>query len=190
MLNYHIDLQKFSFFKYSTRSPQNSEGIHVAPLGRVNATTFVPSSKEEGGKAHETTVYTTTKGRVNIADPFKTHTLQPEASPAQLAEAAAASAFEPFAPDTTSTSKSPAAEAVFAPKISSTDTYSTTTSPTKDFDTTVSSSSSPSHQESIKYEASNKPRVFGGQDTSADTKNHPKRNPFNLKEKIIPGNQN
>ncbi len=188
MLNYHIDLQKLSFLEYSARSPQDPDAIHVAPLGRVNATTFVPSTKGDGGKAHETTVYTTTKGRVNIADPFTTHTLQPEASPAQLAEAAAASAFEVFAPNTPSKPTSTAAtEPVFSPKISSTDTYSTTTSPTKDFDSAVPSSS---HQESIKYEASNKPRVFGGQDTSADTKNHPKRNPFNLKEKIIPGKQN
>jgi hypothetical protein len=179
-INISYDLPSMSFLKCFSRSAQNPDGIHVAPLGRISATTFVPSSKADDTKVHEPTIYTTHKGAVNFADPIGTHVLKPETSPAQLAEAAAASAFEPFAPDTSSKPTS-STEAVFAPKISSTDTYSSTSSPTSNFDTAV-----PSQQETIKYEASHKPKVFGGQDTSADSKNHPKRNPFNLQEKIIP----
>lgn len=114
---------------------------------------------------------------MNIVDPFKTHTLQPESTPAQ---SAAASAFEPFAPDTPAASKVKT-EPAFAPKISSTDTYSTTTSPAADFDT---ASHPTSQQEPVRYEIAAKGKVYGGQDTSAESKKHPRENPFNLKEQV------
>jgi len=150
-------------------SAQNPGGVHVAPLGRVSATTFVPKATEEGQAPHETTVYSA-QGGINIADPFKTHTLQPEATPAKLAEAAAASAFQPFTPDTSSAPVT--GEAVFAPKISSSDVYSSTSSPTAHFDSVVPSQP---QQDTKKYEATNKPKVFGGQDTTAETKKKPKK---------------
>ena len=150
----------------------------------MQSTEFVPKSTEGGQGSHQTTVHST-QGNVNIADPFKTHVLQPEATPGQLAEAAAASAFETFAPDTP-LEPTTANESVFAPKISSTDIYSTTTSPTAHFDSTASPSAPPQQQEPIKYEINSKGKVYGGQDTSADSKKHPKENPFNLKEKFDP----
>lgn len=165
-------------------STQNPDGVHIAPLGRDKSTTFVPKSGENVLQNHETTVYST-HGELNIADPFKTHTLQPEVTLAKLAEAAAASAFETFAPDTPST-PAPGTEAVFAPKISSSDVYSNTSSPTAHFEATVSSSSSSSSKGPLKYEIAAKGKVFGGQDTSADTKKHPKEDPFRLGEKEKP----
>jgi len=150
-------------------SPQNLDDVHVAPLGRVKATTFVPKSTEGGPAAHETTVYTT-QGELNIADPFKTHTLQHESTPVELAEAAAVSAFDTFAPDDPLTSSTN--ETVFSPKISSAEVYSTTSSPTSEFDSGVPTSS---HHDTSKYETSHKSKIFGGQDTSADSKKPSKR---------------
>ena len=157
---------------------QSADSIHVAPLVGAASTKFVPSSTPNGQNGHETTVHAT-KGKVSIADPFTTHKLQPEVSTAQSAEAAAASAFEPFAPDTP-LAASPTADATFAPKISSNGTYSSTTSPTAHF----GSAASVSHGEPKHYEAARRSQVFGGQDTTAATKKHPKENPFNTKEKI------
>jgi hypothetical protein len=162
-------------------SPKNPDGVHVAPLAETKSAQFVSKSTEGAKAAHEATVYST-KGGLNIADPFKTRTLKPDASPGKSAEAAAASAFEPFAPSTSKAS-SPTAEGTFAPKISSTDVYSTTSSPTAHFDTATSKSS---QQETVKYEKAQKSKVFGGQDTSADSKKRPKGNPFNLNEQIKP----
>ncbi|CAF0921471.1 unnamed protein product [Adineta steineri] len=155
-------------------SATNPDSVHVAKLNRVNSTQFVPKTDKNGGKPHETTVYTT-QGELNIADPSTTHKLQPEVTPAQLAEAAAASAFETDAP----AKSAPTPEAVFAPKISSSEVYSSPSSPTANFEGAKPSST---QSESVKYEASNRPRVFGGQDTSAATKKHPKGNPFNSNE--------
>jgi hypothetical protein len=155
--------------------------VHIAPLGQVQSTTFVPKATEGGPASHETTVYTA-KGKLNIADPFKTHKLEAEPTSGQLAEAAAASAFETFAPDEPSKSAS-AKEPVFAPKISSKNVYSATSSPTAHFDTAVPK---PSQQESVKYETARRPIVFGGQDTSSETKKQPKNNPFDLKEQNKP----
>lgn len=151
----------------------------MAPFNEARSAASAPKIDDDKQAAHETTVYST-KGALNIADPFKTHPLQPEPTPGQLAEAAAASAFQPFAPDTPLDS-APINEPVFAPKISSTDIHSTTSSPTAHFEATVST---PTAQEPVKYEMANKPKVFGGQDTSADARKHPKENPFNLKEKL------
>jgi hypothetical protein len=162
-------------------SAQNPGSVHVASLDQAQSTKFVPKSTAGGATAHETTVYTA-KGKLNIADPFKTHKLQAEPTSAQLAEAAAASAFETFAPDTPPKSAS-TTEVVFAPKISSKNIYSETSSPTAHFDTAVPTSSQP---EPIKYETARRPIVFGGQDTSSDTKKTPKANPFDLKEQNKP----
>lgn len=164
--------------KYHFRSTQSPSNLHIAPLNEARSAASAPFDNDKQA-AHETTVYST-KGKLNIADPFKTHPLQPEPSPAQLAEAAAASAFQPFAPDTPLDS-APANEPVFAPKISSKDIHSTATSPTAHFEATVSASTT---QEPVKYEMASKPKVFGGQDTSADARKHPKENPFNTKEKL------
>jgi len=151
-------------------SANNPGGVHVAPLIRAGSTTFVPKSTENGNKVHETTVYTT-QGELNIADPLKTHTLHHDPTPVELAEAAAASAFETSAaPPST-----PTAEAVFAPKISSTEVHSVASSPTGDFDSAAPASS---QHEKVKYETSTKSQVFGGQDTSADSKKHPNENPY------------
>ncbi len=169
--------------KFFCRSAQNPDGVHVAPLAGVEATTFVPTSNVGGKAAHERTVYTT-QGELNITDPFKIRKLQGEPTPVQYAEAAAESAFEPFAPDAPLKSSSKTAKPVFTPKISSNDTYSTTMSPTSEFDTTVRTSSS--SQDTVKYETSLKGKIHGGQDTTAETKKHPKENPFNLKEEIKP----
>ncbi|CAF0818358.1 unnamed protein product [Adineta ricciae] len=156
-------------------SVQNPGSVHIAPLG-ATATTFVPAAKVDGQTIHETTVHTT-QGELNIADPFKTHVLQPEATPAQLAEAAAVSAFEPFAPDTPLTTTSPA-DTVFAPKISSTELYSATSSPTAHYEKATPSSST---TDTTKYEAATKSTVFGGLDTLASTKKHPQYDPFDAK---------
>lgn len=168
-----------------SRSAQNPDDVHIAPLGRVKATTFVPKSNESVQGDHKTTVYTT-QGELNFADPFKTQSLKAETAattPAELAGAAAASAFEAFPPDTTEKA-SPKAEPVFSPKISSKNIYSKTTSPTANFETSAPPSSSSTQQEPVKYEIAAKGKVFGGQDTTAETKKRPKENPFNLKEQI------
>ena len=162
------------------RSTQNPADLHIAPLNEAHSAVSGAAINDNKHATHERTVYST-GGTVNIADPFKTHPLQPQTTPGQLAEAAAASAFEPFAPDTPSAS-TPIAEPVFAPKISSKDVHSPISSPTAHFEVTVPTSSS--SQEPVKYEMSNKPKVFGGQDTSADARKHPKENPFNLNEKV------
>ncbi|CAF3502685.1 unnamed protein product [Rotaria sp. Silwood1] len=156
-------------------SVQNAGSVHVAPLGAA-ATTFVPRSTEGGQTVHETTVHTK-QGELNIADPLRTHVLQPEVTPAQLAEAAAASAFEPFAPNTPLTSSS-TTDTVFAPKISSTELYSNASSPTAQF----TSSIPPVTPDTTIYETTNQSKVFGGQDTSASTKKHPKEDPFDTKK--------
>ena len=166
-----------SFRLHSYRSAQNPDEIHIAPLGRVQATTFTASTNDQNPAVRETTVYTT-QGKLNIADPFTTHTLKADATSQQLAEAEAASAFNTATSPTT-----PAAETVFAPKISSTEKYSTAA----DFNSPVSESAS---HDTVKYETAAKGKVFGGQDTTADTKKHPKENPFNLKEKINPRQAN
>ena len=152
--------------------------MHIAPLGQVQSTEFVPKATEGGPASHETTVYTT-KGKLNIADPFKTHKLEAEPTPGQLAEAAAASAFETEEPPQSASTK----EAAFAPKISSKGVYSSASSPTSNFDTAAPK---PSQQESIKYEAARRPIVFGGQNTSGETKKQPKSNPFDVKEQNKP----
>lgn len=162
--------------KYLLRSVQNPGSVHVAPLGAA-ATTFVPTAQVDGQTTHETTVHTT-QGELNIADPFKTHVLQPEVTPAQLAEAAAASAFEPFAPDTPLTTPSPPVDTVFAPKISSTELYSAASSPTAHYENVTPSSTT---TDTTQYETATKSTVFGGQDTSASTKKHPKYDPFDAK---------
>jgi hypothetical protein len=125
---------------------------------------------------HQTTVHTT-QGQVNFADPFKTQALQPEMSPGKLAETAAASAFEPFASNTPLASSASTPDTMFAPKISSTDVYSSTSSPTSHFQNTVP----PMSPETKTYEKSQQSTVFGGQDTSASSKKHPKENPFENK---------
>jgi hypothetical protein len=162
-------------------SAQNPDAIHVVSSGLPKSTASVPTSTEGSKIAHERTVYTT-KSELNIADPFKTRTLQAEATPTQSAEAAAASAFESFAPKTPAKS-SPTAETSFTPKVSSTKSYSTTSAPTAHFDSAEPTSS---QQDTVKYETAHQPKVFGGQDTSAETKKRPKENPFNLKEQIKP----
>lgn len=159
-------------------SLQDADSIHVSPLAGAASDQFVSSASPNGQSGHQTTVHST-QGKVNIADPFTTHKLQPQVSTAQLAEAAAASAFEPFAPDTP-IAASPTADATFAPKISSNETYSSTTSPTAHFD-----SATPMPQgEPKQYETASRSKVYGGQDTTAATKKHPKENPFNTKETI------
>ena len=109
---------------------------------------------------------------------------KPGVTPAKLAEAAAASAFEPFPPNTPLTS-APASDATFAPKISSVDTYSNTSSPTAHFDTVVKGeTNAAAAQDALHYETSARGKVYGGQDTSAESKKRPKENPFNTNEKI------
>ena len=73
---------------------------------------------------------------MNFADPLKTHILQPEA--------AAASAFETFPPNTPLTASTPI-DTVFAPKIASTDLYSTATSPTSQFENVSTSTTDSSN---------------------------------------------
>jgi hypothetical protein len=153
-------------------SVQNPGSVHIASSRRV-AETFVPPSTVDESKINETTVHSITHGHVNIADPFTTHTLQSEATPARLAEAAAASAFETFAPDTPLTTPT-ITDTVFSPKISSTDTYSEASSPTGQYE---HSSASPTHDTTI-YETTSQSKVFGGQDTSASSKKHPNENAF------------
>jgi hypothetical protein len=105
---------------------QDPSSIHVAPLAAIS-TKFVPTPLADGQTVHETTVYKT-QGQLNFADPLKTHTLQHEHTPGQSAEAAAASAFELFPPDTHFITDS-----MFAQKISSTDLYSSTSSENSEF---------------------------------------------------------
>lgn len=156
-------------------SVQNPDSVHIAPLGAATAT-FVSTPHGDGIRMHETTVHTA-QGELNFGNPFTTHTLQPEATPGQLAEAAAASAFETFAPDTPLETPI-ATDTVFAPKISSTDLYSTASSPTGQFENATGASTI----DSIKYETSTKSQVFGGQDTSAGSKKHPQADAFASKK--------
>lgn len=152
-------------------SVQNPGSVHVAPLGTIAKTT-VPPASVDGKLIHDTTVYTT-QGELNLADPFTSHVLQGEPTPGQLAEAAAASAFETFAPDTPLATPS-ATDTVFAPKISSTDVYSTTTSPTGQFENGTASTT----HDTTQYETSNKSKIFGGQDTSASSKTHSNKSTY------------
>ena len=118
------------------------------------------------------------------AEQFNDPMGKPAVTPAQLAEAAAASAFEPFPPNTP-LSSTPASDATFAPKISSVDTYSNASSPTAHFDTVVKGQThTAAVQDALQYETSARGKVYGGQDTSAESKKHPKENPFNTNEKI------
>jgi hypothetical protein len=151
-------------------SVQNPGSVHVAPLAAAT-TTFVPTSSDDAKTIHETTVYTT-QGQLNFADPSKTHILKPEATPAQLAEAAAASAFEPFSPATSPT------DTVFAPKISSTDIYSSASSPTGQYENATPSTI----HGSTDYESTYQSEVFGGTDTSASDKQHPTENLYKAKQ--------
>jgi len=139
-------------------SAQNLGSIHVAPLGTVGATTFVSTPHGDDKTIHETTVHTT-QGELSFADPSRTHTLRPESTPGQFAEAAAAS------PSTTDT--------VFAPKISSNEVHSSASSPTAQFENVASL-----NPDTTKYETTTKSKVFGGQDTTASTKKHPQEDPF------------
>jgi len=148
-------------------SNQAPDSIHVAPM---NSSVSRPIS----------TPSTQTNPSNEFVDPMD----KPAVTPAQLAEAAAASAFEPFPPNTPLAS-SPATDARFAPKIASVDTYSNTSSPTAHFDTVVKGeTNSAAAQDALHYETSKRGKVYGGQDTSADSKKHPKENPFNTHEKI------
>ncbi len=99
-----------------SRSVQNAGSVHIAPLGAVATTTVVPTAAGDSKTIHETTVRTT-QGELASSDPLKTATVQGEPTPGQLAEAAAASAFETYAPDTPLTT-STTTDAIFAPKIS------------------------------------------------------------------------
>jgi hypothetical protein len=140
----------------------------------VAATIFVPSLAADGKTKHETTVHTT-QGELNFADPLTTHTFKGEPTPGQLAEAAAASAFGTFTSDTPLTASS-TTDTIFAPKISSTDVYSTASSPTGQYENAASSST----QDTTQYESTIQSKVFGGQDTSSSsTKKHPKEDLFN-----------
>ncbi len=114
----------------SYRSTQNPGSVHIAPLGGAT-TTFVPTSTGDGKTVHEPTVHIT-QGQLNLADPLKTHILQPEQTSGQIAEAAAASAFEFFPPDTPLTSPS-TTYTIFTPNISSTDLYSSASAPSAQF---------------------------------------------------------
>jgi len=138
------------------RSNQSPGAVHVAPLATASIT-FVPKPHGDGTIAHETIVHAT-KGQLNVADPLTTHILHAEPTPGELAQAAATSAFDTFAPDSPLTSDS-----VFSPKV-----YTTDHSPTSQFDTVASSSI----HDTRKYERSNQSKVFGGQDTLAKTKTH------------------
>lgn len=91
----------------------------------------------------------------------------------QLAEAAAASAFEPFAPDTPLNTSS-TSDPIFAPKISSTDLYSTSTSPTAHFESVIPNAT----QENVSFETLQQGKVFGGQDTSTSDRKQPKMDSF------------
>jgi len=145
----------------------------------VDATIFVPSSAADGKTKHETTVHTT-QGELNFADPLTTHTFKGEPTPGQLAEAAAASAFETFTSDTPLTASS-TTDTIFAPKISSTDVYSTASSPTGQYENAASSSTQDTTK--YEYESTIQSKVFGGQDTSSSsTKKHPKEDPFNTEK--------
>ncbi|CAF3037651.1 unnamed protein product [Rotaria sp. Silwood2] len=149
-------------------SVQNASSVRIAPSDAAT-TTFVPTSTKGGPTVHETIVHTK-QGELNIADSLRTHVLQSETTTAQLAEAAATSAFEPNTPLTTDT--------VFAPKISSTDLYSSASSPTAQFQSSIPSIT----PDTTVYETTNKSKIFGGQDTSASTKTHPTEDPFDTKK--------
>jgi hypothetical protein len=85
---------------------------------------FVPTQTADGNTIHEIKVHTT-QGELSFADPINTHILQPEA--------AAASAFDTYPPNTPMAASSHA-DTVFGPKISSTDLYSAALSPTSQYE--------------------------------------------------------
>ena len=98
----------FSYVNLLFRSVQNPGSVHIAPLG-----------------ATATTAVNTNQGSVD--------SVQTEPTPIELAEAAAASAFE------TSPTEQPASNSpVFAPKVASAQVHSATTSPTDRFGATQS----------------------------------------------------
>jgi hypothetical protein len=157
-----LTFQDAEFF----RSVQNPDAVHIAPLGAAT-TIAIPKPSADDKSMHQTTVHTT-QGELNFVDPFKTQILQPEATPAKLAEAAAASAFELFPPHTPLTTPPPT-DTVFAPKISSTDLYSEALSPTGQYQNMTPAAVT----DTTKYERETDSQVFGGHDTSAGSKKHP-----------------
>lgn len=114
-------------------SVQNPGSVHIAPLGAA-ATTVLPKSSADDRILHSTTAGTN-KGPAAPIDNVKA-----EPTPIELAEAAAASAFE-ISP-TSEPLSAASTEAVFAPKVSSTEVHSMTTSPTDRFDTVPSMTTS------------------------------------------------
>jgi hypothetical protein len=155
------------------RSNQDSHSIHVAPLNRSVSPQSTAKAFENSVKLHEPTVHSA-RGHVKAGGSMKIEAAPPVVTPAQSAEAAAASAFEPLSPNT------PMPDVIFAPKISSVDTYSSASSPTAHFDSPVPGTP----QETKMYETSARGKVFGGQDTSASSKKRPNENPFNMHEKL------
>ena len=160
------------------RSNQSPDQVHIAD----KEATFIPKTSNDVQHIPDKTVYTT-QGELNIADPFQTHQLQSDITSAKLAEAEAASAFETFEPGTPLSSKSASiVESNFTPKISSAEVYSTISSPTAQFESTGPSAP----HESSKYETAAKGKVFGGQDTSADSMKHSNEDPFKTGNKNKP----
>ncbi|CAF2781834.1 unnamed protein product [Rotaria sp. Silwood2] len=160
-------------------SRQPSRDIHVSPLNVNTSTGLISTSTKDGKNSHETKVHTT-QGELNITDRFKTFISQSDITSAQLAKAAAVSAFEQVAPNTPLTSSTRTTEASFAPKISSTNTYSKSSSIAADLHSSISL---PSQNTKIKYETINQSKVSGGQDTFGQTINHPREDLFYIKGK-------
>ncbi|CAF3733801.1 unnamed protein product [Rotaria socialis] len=154
-------------------SPQSPHIRHSSPLTHDNSITSIATPLKHNKNLSETEVYTT-PSELNTTNPLKkTHSSQSKLISVKLAEAAATSAFKQYAPSTPLTLST--TETVFAPKISSTETYSKSSSLSTDFDSSISLSSA---TKKIKYETKNQSEVSGGQDTSGEIKIRPTENSF------------
>lgn len=112
---------------------------------------------------HEAKVYTP-QGKLNNTDSSETQVTQSKITSTQNTEV----------PDKSIVSKS-------APKLCSTEIYSKSSSLSADFD---SSQLLSSNNKKITYETANNAKIFGGLNTSADSKSGPSENSFDTKQNI------
>ncbi|CAF4092425.1 unnamed protein product [Rotaria sp. Silwood1] len=128
---------------------------------------------------HNKNIYETkihvTQGELNITDPFKTFISQSDITPVKSDETASISTVKEIPQNTPQTTTT---EANFAPKISSTNTYSESSSITVDLPSSISTKNN-----KIKYETINQLKVSGGQDTYGETITNPNEDLFYIKRK-------
>ncbi|CAF4761547.1 unnamed protein product, partial [Rotaria sp. Silwood1] len=138
-----------------------------------NSKRFISTSIKDNKNIYETKIHVT-QGELNITDPFKTFISQSDITPVKSDETASISTVEQIPQNTPQTTT----EANFAPKISSTNTYSESSSITVDLPSSISTKNN-----KIKYETINQLKVSGGQDTYGETITNPNEDLFYIKRK-------